>query len=169
MIAFKTYADCPPSIKPHNIPDCMVWLLEEIGENKKDSYETNGYYVVSLEEYYLYLSSIADAEDTYYSSLAVEKAKSDLDLKLTNILATNQSEGLKLIIDFGKRNMLLGKSEAQIDLIMEDIDVIKLCVALISGSYKYALRKVNLINNPAITTADKEYFTEKITDLLTRK
>jgi hypothetical protein len=169
MIAFKTYAECPPSIKPQGIPDCMVWELHEVGENFKEEYEELGYSVLTTDEYFTYLSSIANTEQTYLNSVNQIKAITDLDNKITNILATNQSEGLKLIIEFGKRNMLLGKTEDQIDMIMEDLDVIKLCLALISGSYKYALRKASKLSNTAITESDKQYFIDRITDLLTRK
>jgi hypothetical protein len=169
MIAYKTYAQCPPSIKDPAIPNVMVWELAEIADERQLEYENLNYTVVSTTEYYQYLASIAEVEMSYLNQVTTAKAQSDLNTKLQNILINNQISGLNLIVDFGKRNMLLGKSEAQIDLIMEDPDVGKLCLALISGSYKYALRKIVAINNPAITEADKQYFITKITDLLSRK
>ena len=166
MIAFKTYSQCPPSIKDQDAFDEMPWLVEEISDHLKDDYETQGFIVLTKIDFDAYMISIKNLVDQYE---AIKRSKNQammFDQYLENLLTFNQTQGLKIIIKYGKRNLINRKTEAEIDMIMEDLDIIKLCVALISGSYKYALRKVDKINNPAISNADKQFFKDEITALM---
>lgn len=166
MIAFKTYSDCPSSIKDQDTFNEMPWLVEEIADHLKDDYEAQGFIVLTKIDFDAYMTSIKPVTDQYE---AIKRAKNQamaFDQYLDNLLTFNQSNGLKIIIKYGKRNLINRKTESEIDMIMEDLDIIKLCVALISGSYKYALRKVDLINNPAISEADKQFFKDEIKSLM---
>lgn len=127
-------------------------------------YREKGYCIVSNLEY---LKLEIENRSLQKQIEEFEKNKNErLSAIYDSILEFNQNYGLKLIINFGRRNVVSEKSESQIDEIMENQDVMKLCISLISGSYKYALRKVDQINIPSITDDDKEWFKSEIIKVL---
>lgn len=71
--------------------------------------------------------------------------------------------GSALVLEFGKRNVLLGKNAGQIDSIMESSDVRALMAACQSGSLQYAKRKAVAMELPAgITEEDRAWFIAKL-------
>jgi len=80
------------------------------------------------------------------------------------IISNASAYGLQLIKDFGTRNVLAGKTEADIDSILENLDTLKICVALVSGSLKYARRKTHTIEPfVGITQSDKDWLIAQLT------
>lgn len=138
--------------------------IEEIPFHLTGEYKEKGYCIVSnLENLKLEIENRSLKKQIE----EFEKNKNErLSAIYDSILEFNQNYGLKLIINFGRRNVVSGKSENQIDEIMENPEVMKLCISLISGSYKYALRKVDQINIPSITDNDKEWFKSEIIKVL---
>lgn len=83
------------------------------------------------------------------------------------IIVSAADYGFQLVRDFGTRNVVAGKTDAEIDSILEDADTLKIGMALISGSLKYARRKVSALTPFAgVTQADKDWLYQKLTDFL---
>lgn len=104
------------------------------------------------------LATIIDDHTTSYPKGAVDSA----------ILSASEF-GLKLIRDFGARNVLAGKTDEEIDAIIDDnADILKIGIGLLSGSLKYTKRKVTAMtpDGVGITTDDKTWILDQLNDYL---
>jgi len=84
---------------------------------------------------------------------------------INKIIISAADYGSKIIKDFGTRNVLAGKTEDQIDVIFDgNSDLIRIAIALLSGSLKYARRKVQAMNpdGVGITEADKTWLIDQL-------
>ena len=107
-----------------------------------------------------------EQEATLSSVIAAHSYTTALD-QVTPILNNAAEYGLGIIRDFGIRNMLAGKTDVQIDSILENSDVLKIGMALISGSLKYARRKVSALTPfDGVNQSDKDWMYDKLTEFL---
>ena len=104
---------------------------------------------------------------SFGSSYTIEQSDPSLEMAVTNAIVVASKFGQQLILDFGIRNVLAGKSETEIDNIMEHAKMSKIAVALQSGSLKYAKRQLETINTfSGLTQEDIDWMLAKINNHL---
>lgn len=60
MIAFKTYSQCPFELNHENVPSVVPFVANPCTLDQVDLYRSQGFSVVSEEEYAEYLLSVQD-------------------------------------------------------------------------------------------------------------
>ena len=78
MIAFKTYKDCPNNIKPISVPEEWVWVQLEIPDNQKEVFESEGYIVLSFQDFNQYKSDRQESFDTWANAYDVDRIGQEL-------------------------------------------------------------------------------------------
>lgn len=78
MIAFKTYKDCPNNIKPISVPEEWVWVQLEIPDNQKEVFESEGYIVLSFQDFNQYKSDRQIAFDNWANAYDVDRIGQEL-------------------------------------------------------------------------------------------
>lgn len=68
LIAFKTYAECPPDQKPEGVQDKFVWYFKEITESQKADFVSLKHQVMTVDEYRSYVESIAEDYAYWYEN-----------------------------------------------------------------------------------------------------
>lgn len=114
----------------------------------------------------IYTSPSLTAEELGFVTEKVQNHdKNQLDPKeyVTNVIYSASDYGAEIIRQLGVRNLLSGKTDDQIDSFLENPEVLKIGMALISGSLKYAKRKLqNLEPSNGITQDDIDWCIAKI-------
>lgn len=107
MKAFKTFAQCPSNQKPHNqIPESWPWQISDCEESETELLESQGFTVLSDEEYEAYLTNNQATYDAWlliyrgylstnaeYLSHTVSKTKQWADALMDKIKVMNIQGG----------------------------------------------------------------------------
>lgn len=100
-----------------------------------------------LTEEYALLSSIVSAHTVF-----------DMFAYVGGVISDASNFGFSLVSEFGTRNVIAGKTEAEIDAILENPDMLKIGMALMSGSLKYARRKIFMMEPfSGVSQTDKDW------------
>lgn len=148
MIAFKSFALCPPNQQPLGIPLSYPWVQEFCTEDQVIEKRRAGWTVVSEEEYIIYVDSLADVFSAW------ETAKLQLDIE--QIVSSAGQFGQALMVSFAAENVLLGITyDGQTGVVLNKLVDVK--NALTSGSLYEAITRIRTID-PA--DYDVKYITE---------
>lgn len=112
-------------------------------------------------------NALSGAEQTILNDTVTNHVSVIADDQVAPVILTAAEYGMQIIRDFGTRNVVAGKSDVDIDSILENQDVLKIGMALISGSLKYARRKVSALTPFAgVNQGDIDWMYDQLTAFL---
>ena len=86
-----------------------------------------------------------EAYGSFGVSYTIEQSNPSVEVAVARAIANAIAFGQHLIGEFGIRNVLANKTDAQIDNIMGHASMSKIAIALQSGSVKYAKRQLEVL------------------------